>query len=445
MKNKINGFLNNLIKKNNCQPEFIQSVSEIIPDIFPIILENPLYQKNKILDRLVEPERIIVFRINWLDDNNEVKINRGYRVQMNSAIGPYKGGLRFHPTVNLSVLKFLAFEQIFKNALTTLPLGSGKGGSDFNPKGKTENEIMKFCQAYMSELFRHIGSDTDIPAGDIGVGRREIGYLFGQYKKLKNKFTGALTGKGLEYGGSKIRLKSTGYGIVYFTNEMLKTKNMDLKDKTIVISGSGNVAQYTVEKCIELGGKVVTLSDSNGFIYDKNGITQEKLNYILELKNIKHERIKKYSEKFKCEYYKNQKPWNIKCDIAFPCATQNELNLDDAKSLINNNCKCVVEGANMPCTLDAVKYFLENKILYAPGKAANAGGVSVSGLEISQNKIKFNWSEKEVNKKLKDIMLNIHNQCLEKGAQNNYVNYLKGANISGFIKVAEAMLAQGII
>ena len=395
---------------------------------------------------MVEPERVLMFRVNWVDDNGEIKVNRGYRVQMNSAIGPYKGGLRFHPSVNLSILKFLAFEQVFKNSLTTLPMGGGKGGSDFDPKGKSDGEIMRFCQSFMTELFRYIGPNTDIPAGDIGVGSREIGYMFGQYKKLKKEFTGVLTGKGLSWGGSLIRPEATGYGTVYFAESMLNHVKNSVKGKTVVISGSGNVAQFAAEKCIQLSAKVVSLSDSSGFIYDSEGLSTEKLDFVMDLKNNKRGRISKYIKRYpKAKFYKNKTPWDIPCDIALPCATQNELNKKDAESLIKNGCICVSEGANMPCMPEAISIFRENKILFAPGKASNAGGVAVSGLEMAQNSLRYSWSREEVDSKLKDIMLDIHNSCITHGLEKDYVNYEKGANIAGFIKVADAMLAQGVV
>ncbi|MDG1344106.1 MAG: NADP-specific glutamate dehydrogenase, partial [Flavobacteriaceae bacterium] len=393
-----------------------------------------------------EPERVLMFRVNWVDDNGEIQVNRGYRVQMNSAIGPYKGGLRFHPTVNLSILKFLALEQVFKNSLTTLPMGAGKGGSDFDPKGKSDGEVMRFCQSFMTELYRYIGPNTDVPAGDIGVGGREIGYMFGQYKKLKKEFTGVLTGKGLSWGGSLIRPEATGYGTVYFAENMLNHVSNSIKGKTVVISGSGNVAQYAAEKCIQLSAKVISMSDSSGTIYDSEGIDTEKLNFIMDLKNVNRGRIHEYVKKYpKAVFFKNKTPWEIKCDIALPCATQNELNEDDAKNLIKNGCICVSEGANMPCEPNAIKIFKHNKILYAPGKASNAGGVAVSGLEMAQNSLRYSWSREEVDSKLKEIMKDIHNSCLIHGQEKDYVNYEKGANIAGFIKVADAMLAQGVV
>ena len=397
--------------------------------------------------RMCEPERAVAFRVSWVDDKGEIWVNRGYRIQMNSAIGPYKGGLRFHPSVNMSILKFLAFEQVFKNSLTTLPMGGGKGGSDFDPKGRSENEIMRFCQAFMTELYRHIGPNTDVPAGDIGVGGREIGYMYGQYRKLANEFTGVLTGKGMSWGGSLIRPEATGYGTVYFVQDMLAQKNDGIKGKKVVISGSGNVAQYAAEKVLHFGGKVLTMSDSSGFIYDSSGIDEEKLKFIMYLKNIHRGRISEYVKKYpKAVFKKGKTPWSVKCDIALPCATQNELDGNDAKILVSNGCKCVSEGANMPSTKEAIEIFLKAKILFAPGKAANAGGVATSGLEMTQNSLRYNWTREEVDQKLREIMLNIHNSCIEHGKQKNgYVNYVKGANIAGFVKVADAMLAQGVI
>jgi len=443
---KVNEFMAKIIAKNPGESEFHQAVQEVVESLMPFIDENPKYKHARILETIAEPERTIIFRVPWVDDNGEIHINRGYRIEMNSAIGPYKGGLRFHPTVNLGILKFLAFEQVFKNSLTTLPMGGGKGGSDFDPKGKSDNEIMRFCQSFMTELQRHIGPDTDVPAGDIGVGGREIGYMFGQYKRLRNEFTGVLTGKGIEWGGSLIRPEATGYGAVYFAAEMLKTKNMDIKGKTAVVSGSGNVSQYAVEKLNQLGVKVVTLSDSNGFIHDPAGIDNEKLAYVLELKNVKRGRIKEYAEKYNVKYYEGKTPWGIPCDLAFPCATQNEINQEDAKTLVKNGCIAVSEGANMPSTPDAVEEFLKAKILYGPGKAANAGGVATSGLEMTQNSMRLPWSREEVDAKLKQIMINIHSTCVKHGKDSSgFINYVKGANIGGFIKVADAMLAQGIV
>jgi glutamate dehydrogenase/leucine dehydrogenase len=438
--------MNSITAKNIGETEFLQAVHEVSDTLLPFIEENPKYKHNKILERITEPERVIIFRVPWVDDSGIVQINRGYRIEMNSAIGPYKGGLRFHPTVNLSILKFLAFEQVFKNSLTTLPMGGGKGGSDFDPKGKSDQEVMRFCQSFMTELFRHISHLTDVPAGDIGVGGREIGYLFGQYKRLKNEFTGVLTGKGIEYGGSLIRPEATGYGNVYFAHEMLKTKNESFKDKIVLISGSGNVAQFAAEKVTELGGKVVTLSDSTGYIYDPEGIDREKLEYIMYLKNIKRGRIKEYADKYDVKYVDGKRPWLEKGDIALPCATQNEINEEEAKILVNNGCICVSEGANMPSTPEAINIFLNHKILFGPGKAANAGGVAVSGLEMTQNAIKMNWSREEVDAKLKTIMTDIHNTCIKYGKEaDGFVNYLKGSNIGGFVKVADAMIAQGVV
>lgn len=443
----LNDFMTKIIAKNPGEVEFHQAVQEVAESLMPFIEENPKYKHAKILERIAEPERVIMFRVPWIDDKGNVQINRGFRIEMNSAIGPYKGGLRFHPTVNLGVLKFLAFEQCFKNSLTTLPMGGGKGGSDFDPKGKSDNEVMHFCQSFMSELYRHIGPDTDVPAGDIGVGGREIGYMFGQYKRLKNEFTGVLTGKGIGWGGSLIRPEATGYGCVYFAEEMLKTRQMDMRNKIVVISGSGNVAQYAVEKVIQLGGKVLTLSDSNGFIHDPDGIDAEKLNFVLELKNVKRGRISEYVQKYKkAEYFEGRTPWSVKCDIALPCATQNELNETDAQMLVRNRCVAVSEGANMPSTPEAIAVFQNAKILYGPGKAANAGGVATSGLEMTQNSMRLNWSREEVDSRLHEIMVNIHESCLRYGRESKeYVNYVNGANISGFIKIADAMIAQGAV
>ena len=446
MEKIIKQFLSEVNQKNQNEPEFMQAVTEVAETVIPYIVSQDIYYGQNILLRMVEPERVVSFRVAWIDDNEEIQVNRGYRIEMNSAIGPYKGGLRFHPSVNLSILKFLAFEQVFKNALTTLPMGGGKGGSDFDPKGKSDTEVMRFCQSFMTELFRHIGPNKDIPAGDIGVGGREIGYLFGQYKRLKNEFSGVLTGKGVSWGGSLIRPEATGYGVVYFIDEMLKVSNQGLKGKSVVISGSGNVAQYATEKCINMGAKVLTLSDSSGYIYDKEGISKEKLEYLMELKNVKRDRISAYVKKYpKAQFHADKNPWSVVCDIAIPCATQNELKIDDAKMLIKNGCKTVGEGANMPCTSDAVNLFLENKILYAPGKASNAGGVAVSGLEMAQNSLKYTWSREVVDGKLKEIMSDIHTSCVKYGASKDHVNYVKGANIAGFVKVADAMLAQGVV
>lgn len=439
-------FMADIIAKNPGEVEFHQAVEEVAASLLPYIEENPKYKEAKILERIAEPERVILFRIPWMDDKGEVRINKGYRIEMNSAIGPYKGGLRFHPTVNLGILKFLAFEQVLKNSLTTLPMGGGKGGSDFDPKGKSDNEVMRFTQSFMTELFRHIGPNTDIPAGDIGVGGREIGFLFGQYKRLRNEFTGVLTGKGREWGGSLIRPEATGYGEVYFAEEMLKTRGESLKGKICTVSGSGNVAQFCTEKATELGAKIVTLSDSSGFIYDPDGIDKEKLQYAMWLKNVKRGRIKEYAEKYGVEYHEGERPWSIKCDVAFPSATQNEINGEEAKTLISNGCYVVSEGANMPSTPEAVEVYLENKILYGPGKAANAGGVSVSGLEMSQNSMRYSWSREEVDNKLHNIMKDIHANCVKYGKEDDgYVNYVNGANLGGFVKVADAMLAQGMV
>ena len=447
MKQKIEAFLNLVRQRNGHELEFMQAVEEVAETVIPYIANNDIYHGNNILLRMCEPERVISFRVCWVDDGGEIQVNRGYRIQMNSAIGPYKGGLRFHPTVNMSILKFLAFEQVFKNSLTTLPMGGGKGGSDFDPKGKSENEIMRFCQAFMTELCRHIGPNTDIPAGDIGVGSREIGYLYGMYKKLNNEFTGVLTGKGVTWGGSLIRPEATGYGTVYFAQNMLSLKKDSFKNKNVVISGSGNVAQYAAEKAISLGAKVLTMSDSSGFIYDSNGIDMKKLEYIMNLKNVKRGRISEYVKNYpKSMFNKGEKPWSTPCDIALPCATQNELDENDAKKLVSNGCFCVSEGANMPSTKDAISIFHKSKILFAPGKASNAGGVATSGLEMTQNSLRSHWSREEVDEKLKDIMLNIHNSCIEYGKQDDgYIDYVKGANIAGFVKVADAMLAQGIV
>lgn len=445
MSKRVEDFMVKVMAKNPKEPEFHQAVREVADSVMPFIEENPKYQKAKVLERMTEPERVIIFRVPWVDDQGEIQVNRGYRIEMSSAIGPYKGGLRFHPSVNLSILKFLAFEQVFKNSLTTLPMGGGKGGSDFDPKGKSDNEVMRFCQSFMTELSRHIGPDTDVPAGDIGVGGREIGYLFGQYKRLRNEFTGVLTGKGLNWGGSLIRSEATGYGCVYFAQEMLKTRGESLKGKICAVSGSGNVAQYTVEKLNQLGAKCVSLSDSNGTIYDSEGINEQKLAFVMELKNVLRGRIKEYADKYKCKYNEGKNPWEIKCDAAFPSATQNEIGEADAKKLVKNGCFCVAEGANMPSTPEAVEVFLSEKILYAPGKAANAGGVATSGLEMSQNSQRFSWSREEVDEKLHQIMVNIHNACVKYGKQGKYIDYVKGANVAGFVKVADAMLDQGVV
>ena len=442
----IHDFIKEIGSRNSHEPEFMQAVREVSEDLIPYIVGQKIYHGKNILMRMIEPERVVMFRVNWIDDSGEIRVNRGYRVEMNSAIGPYKGGLRFHPTVNLSILKFLAFEQVFKNSLTTLPMGGGKGGSDFDPKNKSDGEVMRFCQSFMTELYRHIGPNTDIPAGDIGVGGREIGYLFGQYKRLKNEFTGVLTGKGVSWGGSLIRPEATGYGTVYFAEDMLNHIGDSIKGKTVTISGSGNVAQYAAEKCIHLGAKVLTMSDSSGYVYDKDGINEEKLNYIMDIKNNKRGRISDYTKKYpKAKFKKNKTPWEVKCEIALPSATQNELNGDDAKLLVKNGCICVAEGANMPCNSDAIKTFKFNKVLFAPGKASNAGGVAVSGLEMAQNSLRYSWSREEVDEKLKEIMIKIHKKCLKHGKTKDYIDYGKGANISAFIKVADAMLAQGVV
>ena len=442
----LNSLFQTIKRRDPNQAPFHQAVEEVFMSLQPFLAKNPQYTKQGLLERIVEPERVIMFRVSWVDDNGQVQVNRGYRVQMNSAIGPYKGGLRFHPTVDLGVLKFLAFEQVFKNALTTLPMGGGKGGSDFDPKGKSDAEVMRFCQAFMSELYRHIGADTDVPAGDIGVGGREIGFLFGQYKKLRNEFTSVLTGKGLTWGGSLIRPEATGYGTVYFAQSMLQTKGDKLEGKRVVISGSGNVAQYACEKAIQLGAKVLTVSDSNGFaLFPDSGMTEAQLAALIELKEVRRERVSVYAKEQGLQYFENQKPWGVKCDIALPCATQNELDGKDAATLLASGVICVAEGANMPSTLEAVEAFLKAKILYAPGKASNAGGVATSGLEMSQNHIRLSWSREKVDKRLFDIMTNIHENCVANGTENGYTNYVNGANIAGFKKVADAMLAQGII
>ena len=444
MEENVRQFLSWVKESNPGESEFLQAVEEVAEAVLPIMDDHPRFKNMKILERMVEPERVITFRVPWLDDNGNVQVNRGYRIEMNSAIGPYKGGLRFHPSVNLSILKFLAFEQVFKNALTTLPMGGGKGGSNFDPKGKSDNEIMKFCQSFMTELCKHIGPNTDVPAGDIGVGGREIGYMFGQYKRIRNEFTGVLTGKGLGWGGSLIRPEATGYGNVYFAQNMLAAKEDSFDNKTVVISGAGNVAQYSCEKATELGAKVVSMSDSSGYIYDKEGINSEKLAFIMNLKNVKRGRIKEYADHYGCEFHEGR-PWGLKCDIALPCATQNELNKSEAEDLVNNGCICVSEGANMPSTPEAVEICLDAKIVFAPGKASNAGGVATSGLEMSQNSLRMNWTREEVDTKLKTIMNDIHAQCLEHGKEGDFVNYVKGANIAGFLKVADAMLDQGIV
>jgi len=443
---KLNDFMAKVISKNPTEVEFHQAVHEVVSSLLPYIEEHPYYSEAKILERMIEPERTILFRVPWLNDKGEIQINKGYRIEMNSAIGPYKGGLRFHPTVNLGILKFLAFEQVLKNSLTTLPMGGGKGGSDFDPKGKSDNEVMVFCQSFMSELFRHIGSNTDVPAGDIGVGGREIGFLFGQYKRLRNEFTGVLTGKGIEWGGSLVRPEATGYGATYFAEEMLKTRGQSFKGKIVAISGSGNVAQYACEKVTQLGGKVVTMSDSSGFIYDSAGIDKTKLDWLKQLKNVKRGRISEYVTKFGGTYTEGERPWSIKCDVAMPCATQNEINEEDAKTLISNGCIAVTEGANMPSTPEAVDVYITSKILFGPGKASNAGGVATSGLEMSQNSLRLSWTREEVDNRLHQIMVDIHETCVKYGKQpDGFVNYVNGANIGGFVKVADAMLAQGLV
>jgi len=444
MGQKIHDFMSEVAAKNVGETEFLQAVEEVAEAIIPFMEENPKYNNKMLLERMVEPERVLMFRVPWLDDKGNTMVNRGYRIGFNSAIGPYKGGLRFHSSVNLSILKFLGFEQVFKNSLTTLPMGGGKGGSDFNPKGKSDNEVMKFCQSFMTELCKHIGPNTDVPAGDIGVGGREIGYMFGQYKRIRNEFTGALTGKGMSWGGSLIRTEATGYGNVYFAQNMLEIKGDSFEGKTVAISGSGNVAQYACQKAIELGAKVVTLSDSSGYIYDSNGIDDEKLAFVMDLKNVKRGRIKEYAEKYGCEFHEGR-PWGVNCDIALPCATQNELNEEEAKTLVANGCICVSEGANMPTTPEAIEVFQNAKILFSPGKASNAGGVATSGLEMSQNSLRMNWTREEVDGKLKHIMKAIHTSCIKYGTDGDYVDYVKGANIAGFVKVADAMLDQGLV
>ncbi|WP_298144156.1 NADP-specific glutamate dehydrogenase [Flavobacterium sp.] len=447
MSKSIESFVESVAKRNPNEPEFLQAVHEVAETVIPFIEQNEKYQNKMLLERMVEAERIIQFRVVWQDDQGNTQVNRGYRIQMNSAIGPYKGGIRFHPSVNLSILKFLAFEQTFKNSLTTLPMGGGKGGADFDPKGKSDNEIMRFCQAFMTELSKHIGADTDVPAGDIGVGGREVGYMFGQYKRLRNEFTGVLTGKGISFGGSLIRPEATGYGDVYFAQSMLQTKGESFAGKTVVVSGSGNVAQYACQKATQLGGKVVTLSDSGGYIYDEAGIDAEKLAYVMEIKNVNYGRISDYLKKYpNATYVAGKRPWEVKCDVALPCATQNELNEAEAIMLVENGCICVAEGANMPSTPEAVAVFQKAKILFAPGKASNAGGVATSGLEMSQNSLRLSWTSEEVDERLKNIMLNIHAACVKYGSDGSgYVDYVKGANIAGFVKVADAMLGQGVV
>ena len=446
MKQIIEQFISDVEKRNQHEPEFMQAVREVAENVIPYIVQHDIYHGKNILMRMAEPERVVSFRVPWIDDTGEIRVNRGFRIEMNSAIGPYKGGLRFHESVNLSILKFLAFEQVFKNALTTLPMGGGKGGADFDPKGKSDGEVMRFCQSFMTELFRHIGPNRDIPAGDIGVGGREIGYMFGQYKRLKNEFTGVLTGKGISWGGSMIRPEATGYGAVYFAENMLSTKSDGLQGKSVVISGSGNVAQYAAEKCIQLGAKVLTLSDSSGYVIDPDGIDADKLAFVMDMKNTKRERINKYVDTYpRASFHARERPWAVPCNVALPCATQNELDENDAKRLAANGCFCVSEGANMPSTPQAIKVFHANKMLYAPGKASNAGGVAVSGLEMAQNSLRYSWTREEVDERLQAIMSDIHNSCVAYGQNGNHVNYEKGANIAGFVKVADAMLAQGVV
>jgi len=446
MQKIIDDFMDMVRVRNEHQPEFMQAVQEVAETVLPYIVSQDIYYGKNLLLRMVEPERAITFRVTWVDDSGEIQVNRGYRIQMNSAIGPYKGGLRFHPSVNMSILKFLAFEQVFKNALTTLPMGGAKGGSDFDPKGKSDDEIMRFCHQFMAELARHIGPSRDVPAGDIGVGPREIGYLFGMYKKIQNEFTGVLTGKGLSWGGSLIRPEATGYGTVYFAQSMLKTREDSLEGKSVLISGAGNVAQYACEKAIQLGAKVLTMSDSSGFIHDADGIDADKLAFIMELKNEKRGRIEEYLDEYpNAEYNEGERPWGVAAEIALPCATQNELNEEEARTLLDNGCICVAEGANMPSTSGAIAAFQEAEILYAPGKASNAGGVATSGLEMSQNALRISWTREKVDQRLKDIMEDIHEKCVEHGTEGDYVNYVKGANIAGFVKVADAMLAQGVV
>jgi len=445
MSSAVDTFMQSVTARNPGEPEFHQAVREVIESVLPVVEASKRYQDLRVLERIVEPERVLMFRVPWQDDKGRVHVNRGFRIQMNSAIGPYKGGLRFHPSVNLGILKFLAFEQVFKNSLTTLPMGGGKGGSDFDPKGKSDFEVMRFCQAFMAELQRHIGAETDVPAGDIGVGGREIGFLFGTYKKLRNEFTGVLTGKGLKWGGSLIRPEATGYGAVYFAEQMLALRKQNFAGKRVAVSGSGNVAQFTVEKLNELGAKVITLSDSNGSIVDEAGITAEKLAWVQELKDVRRGRIKEYADKFGAKYLDGQRPWGVKCDAAFPSATQNEIEQKDAETLVKNGCMCVAEGANMPTTPEGVDVFLKAGICYGPGKAANAGGVSISGLEMSQNAMHLSWTRAEVDAKLKGIMLAIHEACVQHGRQGDKVNYVKGANIAGFVKVADAMCDQGLV
>jgi glutamate dehydrogenase (NADP+) len=445
MANSMQGFMKYVVSRNPGEVEFHQAVQEMVESIWPIIEKTPRYRSANILERMVEPERVIMFRVPWVDDQGGININRGYRIEMNSAIGPYKGGLRFHPSVTLSILKFLAFEQTFKNSLTTLPMGGGKGGSDFDPKGKSDAEVMRFCQAFMLELARHIGPNTDVPAGDIGVGSREIGFLFGMYKKVRNEFTGVLTGKNLSWGGSLVRPEATGFGVTYFTEEMLKTKGDSIAGKTVTITGYGNVGTWLIHKVNELGGKVVTIADEYGFAHDPDGIKGDKLAFLMDLWTIQRKPAKAYADKFKLRWVENQRPWSVPCDVAIPTATQNELDEKDAKTLLDNGCRCVTEAANMPCTIEAIKLFLDAKILFAPGKAANAGGVATSGFEMSQNSMRLSWSREEVDQRLHRIMKSIHDVCVEYGQEEDYVNYPKGANIGGFIKVADAMIDQGLV
>jgi glutamate dehydrogenase/leucine dehydrogenase len=446
MSNSVNEFMQQVSARNPGEKEFLQAVQEVVESIWPVIERDPRYRSGKILERIVEPERVIMFRVPWVDDQGEVKVNRGFRIEMNSALGPYKGGLRFHPSVYLGILKFLAFEQVFKNSLTTLPMGGGKGGSDFDPKAKSDGEVMRFCQSFMSELYRHIGPNTDVPAGDIGVGGRELGFLFGTYKKLANEFTGVLTGKGRGWGGSLIRPEATGYGCVYFADEMLETRKEKFEGKRVLVSGSGNVAQFATEKVLEFGGKVLTLSDSNGSIVDEKGIDREKLEFVMDLKNNRRGRIEEYVDKYpEATFLEDQRPWSVKAEVALPCATENEINGDEAKTLIDNGCFCVAEGANMPSTPEAIEHFLEAQILFGPGKAANAGGVAVSGLEMTQNAMRISWTRQEVDERLQMIMKEIHRTCVKYGTQDGFVNYIDGANIGGFIKVADAMLDQGVV
>ncbi|MCH2231085.1 MAG: NADP-specific glutamate dehydrogenase [Crocinitomicaceae bacterium] len=444
---EIDAFMDKVKASNGHETEFLQAVHEVAEAVIPVIEETPKYKEAKILDRMVEPERTLMFRVPWVDDKGEVQVNRGYRVEFNSAIGPYKGGLRFHPSVNLSILKFLGFEQVFKNSLTTLPMGGGKGGSDFDPKGKSDNEVMKFCQSFMTELCRHIGANTDVPAGDIGVGGREIGYMFGQYKRIRNEFVGVLTGKGQNWGGSLIRPEATGYGTVYFAKEMLATKNDSFKGKTVVISGSGNVAQYAMEKVLQLGGKVLTVSDSSGYVHAANGFEQKHLEFLMDLKNVRRGRVKEIADEFEgFEFFAGQRPWGVKADVALPCATQNELNGDEAAALVENGVQCVAEGANMPCTPEAIEAFQSGGVLFSPGKASNAGGVATSGLEMSQNSLRYNWTREEVDEKLHDIMVSIHESCVKYGKNDDgSIDYVKGANIAGFVKVADSMIDQGVV